>query len=96
MKISLISFLLSLNCYAGEMEKNIIIALMSYDKPRIYKDNIKKEIDKKLGRDFGIFLASTYQLIEKDKIQIPIRINETNYVMGIEKKSIHIFYKKEF
>lgn len=93
---SIIILLISIPCFSGEMERNVAIALMSYDKPRIYKENMRKELNKIMGRNMAIFLTSTYQILKYDKIQIPIRINNINYVANVDKNSIHIFYKKEF
>lgn len=78
------------------MERNIVVALMSYNKPKTYKENATKEINKAIGRDTAIFLTSTYQILKYSKIQIPIHLYDINYTMDIDKNSIHIFYKKEF
>ena len=86
----LILILLSSYATAKDMEKEVVIALLSYKEINQYKKQVENNIKKKLGEDSIIILTSGYSFVKYNNIQIPIHINKNKYVLELNKEEIHI------
>lgn len=92
----LILGLISLNCYPNDMEKNIVMAIMSYDQVKNYKKAIEYDLNRKIGKNSVLIVTYLYNAIENKKLTIPIYSKRNNYVLEANENLIHIYYTKEF